>query len=168
VGHLKEYLDIDNHILKLGSLMSDQEPTTQPQPELVTSAGSSFESSHFVPTSFSNGFHVEDDNSCKRRFGRLGGPEYAFARKAAGGKRRRGSQENQGNSVQDLTMQLDTMKLVSNVAQKIRVHASVLMWTVMVPAALLQPAIDFAKEFWKTSKGKNMGSPHVQIWRMVL
>jgi len=89
--------------------------------------------------------------------------------KAAGErKKRRGAPEAQGHSVQDLTMQLDTMKLVSNVAQKLRVHASVRMWTVMVPAALLQPAIDFAKDFGKNSKGKNMGSPHVQIWRIVL
>ena len=82
-------------------------------------------------------------------------------------QKRAESSQSQGTAMQDLTMQLDTMKLVSNVEQKLRVHASVLMWTVMVPAALVQPAIDFAKEFGKSNKGKNAGSPHVQIWRMV-
>ena len=75
VEHLKEYFDLDNHILKLGSLRSDQN-CVSPQPELATSTGSSLECCHFVPSRVSsNGFHQQDDNCRQAGSGRVGRPE---------------------------------------------------------------------------------------------
>ena len=70
-----------------------------------------------------------------------------------------------------LTRELDALKLISNLAQKTRLHASILMWTIMLPAAILSPAITLAKEFGAANKGvKNhgKGSPHPMVWRSVL
>ena len=88
-------------------------------------------------------------------------------------KKKRG--ESAGSTQQDIdmvdvTMQLDLLKLASNSAQKIRLMASIMMWTLMLPMELLQSAVDFAKKFGTENKGQkhNKGSPHPQIWRIVL
>ena len=91
------------------------------------------------------------------------------------GKRRRGEggangSDAQDTSVIDVTMQLDLLKIASNSAQKIRMMASIMMWTLMLPMELLQSSVDYAKKFGSENKGQkhNKGSPHPQIWRIVL
>lgn len=91
------------------------------------------------------------------------------------GKKRKGEGGANGSEAQDIgmidvTMQLDLLKIASNSAQKIRMMASILMWTIMLPMELLQSAVDFAKKFGSENKGQkhNKGSPHPQIWRIVL
>jgi len=81
-----------------------------------------------------------------------------------------GSASSKDTSMIDVTMQLDLLKLASNSAQKIRLMASIMMWTLMLPMELLQSAVDFAKKFGTENKGQkhNKGSPHPQIWRIVL
>ena len=76
-----------------------------------------------------------------------------------------------GSSVDEITRELDTLKMISNIAQKTRLHASILMWTIMLPAILLEPAINAAKDFGQTNKGVKQhgkGSPHPMVWRITL
>ena len=66
---------------------------------------------------------------------------------------------NKGNET--LTRELDALKLISNLAQKTRLHASILMWTIMLPATILSPAITLVKEFGAANKGVKLSLIHI-------
>jgi hypothetical protein len=72
--------------------------------------------------------------------------------------------------MESLTRELDSLKLIANVAQKNRLHASVLLWTLKVPIEIVQPSIKAAKEFGVENKGKqhSKGSPHIHVYRHFL
>ena len=70
----------------------------------------------------------------------------------------------------DATRELDILKQVSNLSQKIRFLASIMCWTIMLPASILEPSITAARTFGQENKGikHNKGSPHPMIWRITL
>ena len=78
---------------------------------------------------------------------------------------------NQAASSHSLIRELDILKQVANLSQKVRLINSVMTWTLMMPAQLLAPAIQAAKDFGQSTRGiKNhgRGSPHPMVWRIVL
>lgn len=67
-----------------------------------------------------------------------------------------------------LTRELNSLKMQAWNAQQTRLNASVGMWTMRVPFALVKTPLAVAKDFATKHKGQSMhkfGSPHVQVWR---
>ena len=74
-----------------------------------------------------------------------------------------------GSSTKEaLTRELQSLKMQAWNAQQTRLNASVGMWTIRVPFALVKAPLAVAKDFATKHKGQSQhkfGSPHVQVWR---
>jgi len=78
---------------------------------------------------------------------------------------------HRSQDVEALTRELNTLKLVSNTAQKQRLTMSIIVWTLLVPIALVESAIKAAKQFGDANRGTSKhgkGSPHVHVYRHFL
>ena len=76
-----------------------------------------------------------------------------------------------GGFKETLERELASLKMQAQTAQQQRVLMSVGLWTVMVPAEIVEPALKVAKTFAMKHKGASQhkfGSPHVQVWRQIL
>ena len=70
-----------------------------------------------------------------------------------------------------LARELVTLKAMAYNMQQARIQASVGMWTMQLPAEIIQKPLGVAKEFAKAHAGKSkhkFGSPHIQVWRAFL
>ena len=70
-----------------------------------------------------------------------------------------------------LNRELNSLKMIANNAQKIRLLSSAVYWSIMLPFTLLEPALQVGKAFaekYKGDSGHKAGSPHVRVWKSFL
>ena len=81
------------------------------------------------------------------------------------------SNGNNSKDIAALNRELNLLKVAANTAMKARILASALMWSIMVPYQLIEPAVQTGKDFVEKYKGGSnhkAGSPHVRVWKTLI